>query len=76
MSQARFRLLLSAIDERLRADEPHEPPAEIDYKNLQVEHVIPRKWNKHSHLTGIHGIHGSVITEDSNGRASLPSEIA
>lgn len=51
MSQARIRLLLGAIDERLRADDPNEPPASIEYDNLQIEHVMPQKWEKHWPVT-------------------------
>lgn len=47
MSPARIRLLLGAIDERLRADDPNEPPASIEYENLQIEHVLPQKWQEH-----------------------------
>jgi len=57
----RVHLLLSAIDERLRADDPNEPPASIDYKNLQIEHVMPQKWKTHWPVT-VKG--GSIVTED------------
>ncbi|MGH1491345.1 MAG: DUF262 domain-containing protein [Acidimicrobiales bacterium] len=47
MSQARIRLLLGVIDEQLRKDDPNEPPASIEYDDLQIEHVMPQKWEKH-----------------------------
>lgn len=47
MSQMRLRLLLGAIDRLLRSEDQHEPPASIDYDNLQIEHVMPRAWQQH-----------------------------
>ena len=61
MSQARIRLLLGAIDERLRADDPNEPPASIEYGNLQIEHVMPQKWKKHWPVTDEDG---TAVAED------------
>ena len=62
MSQPRIRLLLGAIDERLRADDPNEPPASIEYDSLQIEHVMPQKWQKHWPVTDKDGI---AVPEDS-----------
>lgn len=61
MSQMRIRLLLGAIDGQLRAENPHEPAAVIDYDSLQIEHVMPQKWGAHWPL--IAG-DGSPITAD------------
>lgn len=51
ISQARIRLLLGTIDERLRNEDPNEPSASIEYDNLQIEHVMPQKWQDHWPLT-------------------------
>lgn len=63
ISQARIRLLLGAIDERLRNEDPNEPPASIEYDNLQIEHVMPQRWQDHWPL-----IHedGSAVEEDTS----------
>lgn len=47
IGQARLALLLSAIDTHLRADDPHQPAASIDYSALQIEHVMPQSWEEH-----------------------------
>lgn len=47
MSAARLRLLLGAIDARLRSENPNEPNAVIDYEDLQIEHVMPQSWQEH-----------------------------
>jgi hypothetical protein len=47
LSQARQRLILSAIDVRLREENPKEPPASFQYDRLQVEHVLPQTWEAH-----------------------------
>ena len=47
MAQSRIRLLLGALDCLLRDEDPHEPPAVIDYDDLQIEHVMPRSWVEH-----------------------------
>ncbi|ANF31313.1 hypothetical protein A0130_06200 [Leifsonia xyli] len=47
IGQARLALLLSAIDTHLRADDPHQPAASIDYSSLQIEHVMPQSWEEH-----------------------------
>lgn len=46
-NQKRKLLVLGAIDGRLRADDPKQAPADVDYSKLQVEHVLPDKWEKH-----------------------------
>lgn len=66
MSQARIRLLLGSIDERLRADDPNEPPASIEYDSLQIEHVMPQKWEKHWQVTDEDGSHVAEDPADSN----------
>ncbi len=47
MSQARVRLLFGAIDQQLRAENPHEPAATVIYDDLQIEHVMPQRWKAH-----------------------------
>lgn len=47
LSQARIRLLLGSIDHKLRTDNPHEPAAAVNYDELQIEHVMPQKWQAH-----------------------------
>jgi hypothetical protein len=44
LGQPRIVLLLSAIDSYLRANDPHQPSADIDYSKLQIEHVMPQAW--------------------------------
>lgn len=44
IGQPRIALLLSAIDAHLRANDPHQPLANIDYSKLQIEHVMPQTW--------------------------------
>lgn len=51
MAQARIRLLLGAIDHRLRSEDPNEPAAVVTYDNLQIEHVMPQSWQPHWPLT-------------------------
>lgn len=46
-NQGRQRLVLGAIDRRLRADDPKQAPAEVEYNRLQIEHVLPGKWEEH-----------------------------
>lgn len=47
MAQARIRLLLGAIDHRLRSEDPNEPAAVVHYDDLQIEHVMPQSWEAH-----------------------------
>lgn len=47
LSQGRQRLVLGAIDSRLREDDPKQAPADVDYSKLQIEHILPDKWEKH-----------------------------
>ena len=61
LTQPRIRLLLGAIDRQLRDEDPHEPPASIDYDGLQIEHVMPRKWHKH---WPVPAPDGTVLAED------------
>lgn len=46
-NQQRQRLVLGAIDSRLRADDPKQAPASVDYSRLQIEHVLPGSWEAH-----------------------------
>ncbi|MCZ2813160.1 DUF262 domain-containing HNH endonuclease family protein [Modestobacter sp. VKM Ac-2979] len=47
MAQMRIRLLLGAIDDRLRREDPNEPAAEVSYDDLQIEHIMPQSWGAH-----------------------------
>ena len=47
VGRARLALLLSAIDAHLRRTDPHQPNGNIDYSNLQIEHVMPQTWQTH-----------------------------
>jgi hypothetical protein len=46
-TQERIRMLLGAIDDRLRQENPHTEPGTFDYTRLQIEHVMPRSWKTH-----------------------------
>lgn len=52
MAQGRIRLLLGAVDEWMRAHDPNEPSAAIEYDNLQIEHVMPQGWEEHWPIVG------------------------
>lgn len=43
----RQRLVLGGIDSRMRSDDPKQAPATVDYRKLQIEHVLPRGWGTH-----------------------------
>ena len=43
----RLRMLLGAIDARMQEQNPHSEPAEFDYDQLQIEHVMPQAWEDH-----------------------------
>lgn len=47
LAQFRQRLVLGGIDQRMRADDPKQAPATVDYAKLQIEHVLPRSWAGH-----------------------------
>jgi hypothetical protein len=47
INQERLRLLLGTVDELLQNERHKGEPLQIDYDQLQVEHVIPREWKKH-----------------------------
>lgn len=47
VNQGRIRLMLSAIDAKLRSENPHEPSIIVEVDPLQVEHVLPQKWKDH-----------------------------
>ncbi|WP_199424588.1 DUF262 domain-containing protein [Actinotalea solisilvae] len=55
VAQYRIRALFRAIDDQLRSDDPHEPPAAISFGGLQIEHVMPRSWMTHWPLIGLDG---------------------
>ena len=47
IAQYRLRLLLGAIDARLQRENHKGEPVVVQYDRLQVEHIIPRSWEKH-----------------------------
>lgn len=55
LTQTRIRLLLAAIDVQLRAENPHEPAGALVYDDLQIEHLMPRKWRAYWPVTGPDG---------------------
>jgi hypothetical protein len=46
-TQERIRLILGAIDTQMRADNPKTEPAVFDYTKLQIEHLMPQRWEQH-----------------------------
>lgn len=61
MAQMRLRLLLGAIDHRLRSEDPNEPTAVVHYDDLQIEHIMPQSWEAHWPIvTG----DGTVVVKD------------
>ncbi|MBH0023980.1 DUF262 domain-containing protein [Salinibacterium sp. SWN248] len=60
IGQPRIALLLSAIDAHVRANDPHQPDAKIDYSNLQIEHVMPQSWEQNWPIT----VDGRVVEGD------------
>src|SRR5699024_8427093 len=42
-----IRLILGAIDTQMRADNPKTEPAVFDYTKLQIEHLMPQRWERH-----------------------------
>lgn len=67
IGQPRIALLLSSIDAHLRANDPHQPAAIIDYSNLQIEHVMPQSWEQNWPVV----IHGERVSKDENDPAWL-----
>jgi hypothetical protein len=47
LTQERIRLILGAIDKRLQNENLHVEPADFDYEQLQIEHVLPQSWQAH-----------------------------
>jgi len=47
LSQARVRLILGAIDERLQDDSKKGEKATFEYDELQIEHILPQSWREH-----------------------------
>lgn len=70
VAQGRIRLLLGAIDHQMRAENPHEPPAVIQYDQLQLEHVMPQSWSPHWPLLATDG---SPIAQDDSDPVWLQS---
>lgn len=60
IGQPRIALLLSAVDAYLRSTDPHQPNAQIDYSNLQIEHVMPQAWEQHWPLS----VDGRLLARD------------
>lgn len=46
-TQERIRLVLGAIDAQMRAENPRTEPAVFDYGRLQIEHLMPQRWERH-----------------------------
>lgn len=68
VAQYRIRALFRAIDEQLRSEDPHEPPAAIGFDGLQVEHVMPRSWMTHWPLIALDG---SLVDPNGGDPASM-----
>jgi hypothetical protein len=47
VARTRIRMLLGAIDSKMRTENVNEPPAEIAYDGLEIEHVMPQGWQAH-----------------------------
>jgi hypothetical protein len=67
IGQPRIALLLSAIDEHLRSNDPHQPFSSVDYSNLQIEHVMPQSWEQNWPVL----LHGQIRADDENDPAWL-----
>lgn len=46
-TQERIRLILGAIDAQMRVNNPKTEPAVFDYAKLQIEHLMPKRWEPH-----------------------------
>lgn len=46
-TQERIRLILGAIDAQMRVNNPKTEPAVFDYAQLQIEHLMPQRWELH-----------------------------
>lgn len=46
-TQERIRLILGAIDAQMRVNNPKTEPAVFDYAQLQIEHLMPQRWEPH-----------------------------
>lgn len=68
VAQYRIRALFRAIDDQLRSEDPHEPPAAIGFDGLQVEHVLPRSWMTHWPLIAPDG---TPVDPDAEDAASM-----
>jgi hypothetical protein len=68
VAQYRIRVLFRAIDDQLRSEDPHEPPAAIGFNGLQIEHVLPRSWATHWPLADSLG---NPVDPDSNDPATV-----
>lgn len=47
VTQERIRMLLGAIDRQLHMDHPKGEQPTFDYEVLQIEHILPYKWQTH-----------------------------
>lgn len=64
LSQARVRLILGAIDERMQDEAPKSEKATFVYDDLQIEHILPQSWREHWALPA-----GDVTAEQRRGDA-------
>lgn len=53
VSRSRVRMLLGAIDAKMRNEDDTEPDATIVYDNLEIEHIMPQVWEPHWPITPI-----------------------
>lgn len=61
-TQERIRLILSVIDVQLRANNANAEPASFEYSKLEIEHLMPQKWEEHWPL--------SIHVEEDGGEVS------
>lgn len=47
VTQERIRMILGAIDHQMALDSPKGELPTFDYNKLQIEHVLPTKWQEH-----------------------------
>ena len=47
IGQARLRPILSAIDVQMRNKNLKVPTGSFNYNTLQIEHIMPQKWDPH-----------------------------
>jgi len=53
VSRSRVRMLLGAVDAKMRAENNKEPNAIIFYDDLEIEHIMPQGWEQHWPITAM-----------------------